>query len=106
MNSLGVESLESSNSSGASRPVATGSDSIGSRSQISYISADITPSDQRLLEAKERVQRDSKKVLTETPKLADLLGSFSVACIIANKMIGMNNSQGLGRTNKLTTHDI
>jgi hypothetical protein len=110
MSSAGAQSLDSTSSTGALRPVATGSGSARSRSSRSGSrspsedSADISPSDQHLLEAKERVQHDSKKVLTEVPK--SLLGSFSVACFIANRMIGMTDSHGLARTNKLIIHDV
>lgn len=61
--------------------------------------------DLSLQEAKRRVQQDSTKVLTETPKTSDLLGPFSAGCVIANRMIGTVSCHLISRQEiKLNTY--
>jgi len=115
MVSTGEASLESIDSISALPRAASGADSLHSRSggrrsssssEGSKRSADISEEDKRLLNAKEEVQHDSSKSLTEAPKLADLLGWFSVACVIVNRMIGTEDTHDIGCTNRLIIHDV
>jgi len=66
--------------------------SLHHRRSSSKASADISERDERLLNAKEEVQHDSLKSLIEAPKSSDLMGWYSVACLIVNRMIGMMHS--------------
>lgn len=80
-----MESMESFEALGHDAATTDCPHNIGGSKGI----ADISEGDNWLLNAREVVQDDPSMSLTEAPKSADLMGWFSVACLIANRMIGM-----------------